>query len=100
MYRYRIIFGCNKKGGICLERCQNGGRCLQKDKCECTRGYFGPRCNYSKCSIPCLNKGRCIGVNKCKCRRAYYGNQCEFVNDLELAKLNQTIARRKRKKFV
>lgn len=93
--------GPHCEGGICTERCQNGGKCMQKDTCECTRGYFGARCTYSKCSIPCLNKGRCIGVNKCKCRRAYYGNQCEFVNEIQLAKLNTTLnAYRKRKKFV
>ena len=92
--------GPHCEGGICTERCQNGGRCMQKDTCECTRGYFGPRCNYSKCLIPCLNRGRCIGVNRCRCRRAYYGNQCELVDEPELARLNLTLARRKKKKFV
>ena len=92
--------GPHCEGGICTERCQNGGRCMQQDTCDCTRGYFGPRCSYSKCPIPCLNGGRCVGVNRCRCRRAYHGGQCELVNEDELARLNATMARRKRKKFV
>lgn len=32
-----------KKGGICSQKCLNGGKCIQKDSCLCRRGYYGPR---------------------------------------------------------
>lgn len=34
--------------GICAEKCQNGGKCVQKDTCECSKGYYGLRCEYCK----------------------------------------------------
>lgn len=32
--------------GICGEKCLNGGKCIQKDTCECSKGYYGPHCEY------------------------------------------------------
>ena len=37
------IFILNWKGGICREKCLNGGKCIQKDLCSCRKGYYGPR---------------------------------------------------------
>ncbi|UXI20119.1 E3 ubiquitin-protein ligase MARCH5-like [Sarcoptes scabiei] len=68
---------CDRKGGICSQKCLNGGKCIQKDSCLCRRGYYGPRCEYSKCSIPCLNSGKCVGVNRCRCRKGFTGFQCQ-----------------------
>lgn len=34
--------------GICAEKCLNGGKCVQKDTCECPKGYFGLRCEFCK----------------------------------------------------
>lgn len=34
--------------GICVDKCLNGGKCMQKDICECPRGYFGLRCEFCK----------------------------------------------------
>lgn len=34
--------------GICKEKCMNGGKCIQKDKCQCTKGYYGLHCEYCK----------------------------------------------------
>ncbi|CAH2050901.1 unnamed protein product, partial [Iphiclides podalirius] len=62
---------------ICSQKCLNGGKCIQKDTCECPKGYYGLRCEYSKCVIPCLNGGRCKGVNKCRCPPGLGGNHCE-----------------------
>ncbi|XP_026680038.1 protein shifted-like [Diaphorina citri] len=82
--------------GICTEKCLNGGKCVQKDTCECQKGFYGLRCEFSKCIIPCLNGGRCKGVNKCictekclnggkcvqkdtcECQKGFYGLRCEF----------------------
>lgn len=52
---------------------------MQKDTCECSKGYYGPRCEFSRCIIPCLNDGRCRGVNKCKCLRGFRGDHCEVA---------------------
>lgn len=34
--------------GICSEKCLNGGKCVQKDTCECSKGYYGLHCEYCK----------------------------------------------------
>lgn len=34
--------------GICAEKCLNGGKCVQKDTCECPKGYFGLHCEFCK----------------------------------------------------
>lgn len=51
---------------------------MQNDTCTCTKGYYGPRCEFSRCIIPCLNYGRCKGVNKCRCGRGFRGDHCEI----------------------
>ncbi|KAJ9577399.1 hypothetical protein L9F63_006022, partial [Diploptera punctata] len=63
---------------ICAEKCLNGGKCIQKDTCECSKGYYGLRCEFTKCIIPCLNGGRCRGVNKCRCPSDFNGDHCEI----------------------
>lgn len=32
--------------GICEQKCLNGGKCIQKDKCQCTKGFYGPHCEF------------------------------------------------------
>ncbi|KAL7744982.1 hypothetical protein ACLKA6_007248 [Drosophila palustris] len=61
-----------------FEKCLNGGKCIQKDKCQCSKGYYGLHCEYSKCVIPCKNGGRCIGNNKCRCPNGLRGDHCEI----------------------
>lgn len=34
--------------GICAEKCLNGGKCIQKDTCQCPKGFYGLRCEYCK----------------------------------------------------
>ena len=34
--------------GICKEKCLNGGKCIQKDTCDCPKGFYGLRCEFSK----------------------------------------------------
>nr|KAF7421682.1 hypothetical protein H0235_009518 [Vespula pensylvanica] len=64
--------------GICSEKCLNGGKCVQKDTCECPKGYFGLHCEFSKCVIPCLNGGKCKGNNICRCPAGFKGDHCEI----------------------
>lgn len=37
--------------GICSEKCENGGKCVQKDTCECSKGFYGLRCEYCDYNI-------------------------------------------------
>jgi len=37
--------------GICTEKCLNGGKCIQKDTCQCPKGFYGLRCEYCKCFL-------------------------------------------------
>jgi len=84
--------------GICTDKCLNGGKCIQKDTCQCSKGFYGLRCEYckffstiiyyifdknyniflAKCIIPCLNGGKCKGVNKCRCIFGFQGDHCEI----------------------
>lgn len=82
--------------GICMEKCLNGGKCIQKDTCQCPRGYYGLRCQLckllvhptlqklmklpltAKCVVPCQNGGKCRGNNICKCSEGWYGDHCEI----------------------
>ncbi|KAL6449208.1 hypothetical protein ACFW04_000698 [Cataglyphis niger] len=75
--RFRLRKECSVRG-ICREKCLNGGKCVQKDVCECTKGYFGLHCEFSKCVIPCLNGGKCKGNNICRCPKGFKGNHCEI----------------------
>lgn len=34
--------------GICAEKCLNGGKCIQKDTCQCPKGFYGLHCEYCK----------------------------------------------------
>lgn len=31
--------------------CQNGGTCLQNQRCACPRGYTGVRCEQARCDL-------------------------------------------------
>ncbi|KAG0729152.1 Wnt inhibitory factor 1 [Chionoecetes opilio] len=67
------------RAGICQNKCKNGGKCVQKDRCKCRRGYFGNWCQYSQCFVACINGGKCRGVNKCRCPPGFAGDHCEVV---------------------
>lgn len=38
--------------GICDQKCLNGGKCVQKDICECPKGYFGTHCEFCEYRRP------------------------------------------------
>lgn len=33
---------------VCKPACQNGGRCISYNRCECPGDFRGPQCQYSK----------------------------------------------------
>uniref|UniRef100_A0A673CQ13 Notch receptor 2 n=1 Tax=Sphaeramia orbicularis TaxID=375764 RepID=A0A673CQ13_9TELE len=69
--------------------CANRGVCillsLDKYKCQCARGWTGPRCERedSCLSSPCANGGTCSSLSggsyKCTCPSGYTGPRC--LND-------------------
>uniref|UniRef100_A0A672IXN3 Neurogenic locus notch homolog protein 2-like n=1 Tax=Salarias fasciatus TaxID=181472 RepID=A0A672IXN3_SALFA len=71
--------------------CTNRGVCtllsLEKYKCECARGWTGPRCEHedSCLSSPCANGGKCSshsgGSYTCSCPQGYKGPRC--LNDTD-----------------
>ena len=76
----------------CTDRCQNGGRCLNREvdgsyHCQCAPGYVGNRCTIDLCQPnPCLNGASCSHNAsspgfRCSCRPGYEGLKCETMID-------------------
>ncbi|XP_070600208.1 epidermal growth factor-like protein 8 isoform X1 [Erythrolamprus reginae] len=62
---------------ICHKSCQNGGSCIQPNKCQCLPGWGGRYCQIdvdecdtplARCAQECLNTA---GSYKCQCRAGY-----------------------------
>ncbi|KAG9347705.1 hypothetical protein JZ751_003718 [Albula glossodonta] len=64
---------------LCTPSCLNGGRCVDVNKCTCTGGWQGSRCQIEpvQCQIGCKNGGVCVGLNRCRCASGFSGNFCE-----------------------
>lgn len=77
---------------ICNIKCQNGGKCVKPDTCECKKGYSGDYCQLdtdeckdaakNNCEQVCINTA---GGFKCSCRRGYSlnsdGRTCTEINE-------------------
>lgn len=61
----------------CDARCLNGGRCKDKNSCECRKGYMGSFCETPLCFPYCLNGGNCSAPGVCKCINGFIGPRCE-----------------------
>ncbi|CAI9740245.1 fibrillin-2-like, isoform X2 [Octopus vulgaris] len=76
-------------GNSCQVDCQNGGRCVGQNRCSCTYGFGGPKCENDLRTGPCFTqlsnyqcKGQLIGVvcTKALCCATIgkaWGNPCE-----------------------
>uniref|UniRef100_A0A3B4H350 EGF-like domain-containing protein n=1 Tax=Pundamilia nyererei TaxID=303518 RepID=A0A3B4H350_9CICH len=82
---------------LCTPACQNGGRCVDVNKCTCVGGWQGARCQIGEiklspsiitcggvcqcipvvCQKPCINGGVCVGLNRCRCTKGFTGELCE-----------------------
>ncbi len=61
---------------VCTFICENGGRCVADDVCQCATGWTGIDCATPVCSTACgLNKV-CVAPNTCACKPGYSGTQC------------------------
>ncbi|XP_032064202.1 epidermal growth factor-like protein 8 [Thamnophis elegans] len=74
---------------ICHKSCQNGGSCIQPNKCQCPPGWGGRYCQIdvdecdtplARCTQDCLNTA---GSYKCQCRAGYAlepdGKSCRLL---------------------
>ncbi|XP_046542735.1 hemicentin-1-like [Haliotis rubra] len=64
------------KKPVCSPTCENQGQCVANNRCQCSIGYKGARCQNPICSPGCGTKGRCVSPNKCKCHTGYMGKFC------------------------
>lgn len=60
----------------CSFTCENDGRCIGADKCECKPGWEGIDCTKPKCSQQCSNRQLCVAPDKCECIPGYTGDYC------------------------
>ncbi|XP_070569387.1 epidermal growth factor-like protein 6 [Ptychodera flava] len=78
---------------ICSERCENGGRCIIPNLCECTPNFSGPTCdidvnecltNNGGCDHSCINNH---GSYSCVCQVGFIlaidAHNCEVQNHCE-----------------
>lgn len=61
----------------CDARCLNGGRCNDRNTCQCPKGYLGSFCETPLCFPQCLNDGVCTAPGKCRCVNGFMGPRCE-----------------------
>ncbi|XP_033126450.1 neurogenic locus notch homolog protein 1-like isoform X2 [Anneissia japonica] len=64
----------------CSPGCENGGECMEGNRCKCTEGFKGARCQLSTCKRPCENGGRCDG-GKCMCPANTRGRFCQRITE-------------------
>eukprot|EP00981_Chlorochromonas_danica_P005114 scaffold1035_cov192-Ochromonas_danica.AAC.9 len=61
---------------VCTFICENGGRCVGDDTCQCPSGWHGIDCTIPVCSTPCGNNSVCVAPNTCSCKPGYNGTEC------------------------
>ncbi|KAL7552581.1 hypothetical protein ACHAWF_015815 [Thalassiosira exigua] len=61
----------------CTFRCENGGRCVGPDKCQCTDGWAGPDCSKPVCQFPCGQRELCVAPDTCACIPGFTGEGCK-----------------------
>jgi hypothetical protein len=58
---------------VCSFICENGGRCVGDDKCQCLSGWSGIDCTKPVCTSSCPLNTLCVGPNKCDCKPGFKG---------------------------
>ena len=67
-----------KNPSVCDQPCQNGGRCVRRNRCKCPDGFTGRYCqHYNRtCTPVCQNAGQCSPGNVCVCKKGWTGSDC------------------------
>eukprot|EP00986_Skeletonema_menzelii_P003076 scaffold902_cov146-Skeletonema_menzelii.AAC.1 len=60
----------------CTFACENGGRCVGPDQCECKEGWEGVDCTKPFCHAQCSDRELCVGPDLCACIPGYRGEDC------------------------
>lgn len=61
----------------CTQICENGGRCVGPDICECPEGWEGVDCTKPVCTSTCGPNTVCVAPpNVCACKPGFSGPDC------------------------
>eukprot|EP00598_Pedospumella_elongata_P012679 CAMPEP_0185006192 /NCGR_PEP_ID=MMETSP1098-20130426/83933_1 /TAXON_ID=89044 /ORGANISM="Spumella elongata, Strain CCAP 955/1" /LENGTH=2045 /DNA_ID=CAMNT_0027534327 /DNA_START=353 /DNA_END=6490 /DNA_ORIENTATION=+ len=62
----------------CTQICENGGRCVGPDQCQCKPGWTGVDCTTPVCSaVTCGANKVCVAPDTCACKPGYAGPNCD-----------------------
>ena len=61
---------------VCSFVCENLGRCVGPDKCQCKPGWTGVDCTKPVCSAACASNKLCVAPDTCACKPGYTGSSC------------------------
>jgi hypothetical protein len=64
----------------CSFRCENNGRCIGPDQCQCPLGWSGIDCTKPLCQESCGPRELCVAPNTCHCIPGYHGDDCLQAN--------------------
>jgi len=62
----------------CTQICENGGRCVEADTCQCQTGWTGVDCTTPVCTTSCGTSKVCTGPEQCTCRPGWEGANCDI----------------------
>ncbi len=60
----------------CSFKCENNGRCIGPDLCQCSPGWSGIDCTKPMCQELCGPRKLCVAPNTCNCIPGYRGDDC------------------------
>ncbi|KAL9185156.1 hypothetical protein ACHAXT_002933 [Thalassiosira profunda] len=60
----------------CSFTCENGGRCVGPDQCQCPTGWEGLDCTKPVCEETCGQRELCVDPDTCECIPGYRGEGC------------------------
>lgn len=60
----------------CSFRCENNGRCIGPNKCDCLPGWSGIDCTKPVCENSCAQREVCVAPNTCDCIPGFRGVGC------------------------
>ncbi|EFC43523.1 predicted protein [Naegleria gruberi] len=64
--------------------CSGHGKCISKNNCSCSVGYYGNKCNNlyvcdsltQESPLVCSGRGNCTANGSCTCQSEYYDSNC------------------------